>query len=108
MDSYYAEQATSVPHFSGYYRRRRKVYGALVARMGRVALPLSSLFVLTNAKSIGKELLKQSVPEVLNVVGNKKQAFKNKIQKKLLKNRLEALDELLRVGVNQYEKSLSK
>ena len=82
MDSYYAKQATSVPPFSGYYRRRRNGFGALVAGLGRVALPLSSPFVLTNAKSIGKELLKQSVPEVLNVVSNKKQAFKNKIQKK--------------------------
>ena len=106
MDSYYANQATSLPHFSGNYRQRRSGFGALAAGIGRVALPLARRFILPTVKRIGKELLKQSVSETLDVVGNKKsrQAIKNTISK-TVKNRLEALNELLHVGRNQYEVS---
>ena len=79
MDSYYANQATSLPHFSGHYRQRGSGFGALAAGIGRGALPLARRFILPAAKRIGKELLKQSVPEILDVVGSKKspkQAFK--------------------------------
>ena len=40
MDSYYENQATSLPHFSGHYRQRGSGFGALAAGIGRVALPL--------------------------------------------------------------------
>ena len=79
MDSY-ANQATSLLHFSGHYRQRGSGFGALAAGIGRVALPLARRFILPTAKRIGKELLKQSVPEILDVVGSEKspkQAFKN-------------------------------
>ena len=82
MDSYYANQASSLPHFSGYYRQRGSGFGALAADIGRVALPLARRFILQTAKRIGKELLKQSVPELLDVVisiKSPKQAFKNTI-----------------------------
>ena len=72
MDSYYANQATSLPHFSGHYRQRGSGFGALAAGIGRVALPLARRFILPKAKRIGKELLKQSVPELLDVVSSKK------------------------------------
>ena len=88
MDSYYANQATSLPHFSGHYRQRGSGFGALAAGIGRVALPLARRFILPTAKRIGKELLKQSVPEILDVVGSKKspkQAFKNTIAKTVKK-----------------------
>ena len=88
MDSYYANQATSLPHFSGHYRQRGSGFGALAAGIGRVALPLARRFILPTAKRIGKELLKQSVPEILDVVGSKKspkQAFKNTIGKTVKK-----------------------
>ena len=64
------------------------VFGALAAGIGRVALPLARRFILPTAKSIGIELLKQSVPEILDVVCNKKypkQAIKNKISKTVKK-----------------------
>ena len=82
MDSYYANQATSLPHFSGYYRQRGSGFGALAAGIGRVALPLARRFILPTAKRIRKELLRQSVPELLDVVISKKspkQALKNTI-----------------------------
>ena len=88
MDSYYANQATSLPHFSGHYRQRGSGFGALAAGIGRVALPLARHFILLIAKRIGKELLKQSVPEILDIVGNKKspkQAIKNTISKTVKK-----------------------
>ena len=56
MDSYYANQATSLPHFSGHYRQRGSRFGALAAGIGRVALPLARRFILPTAKRIGKEL----------------------------------------------------
>ena len=82
MHSYYANQATSLPHFTGHYRQRGSGFGALAAGIGRVALPLARHFILPTAKRIGKELLKQSVPELLDVVSSKKspkQALKNTI-----------------------------
>ena len=80
MAFYYANQATSLPHFSGHYRQRGSGFEALAAGIGLVALPLARRFILPTAKRIGKELLKQIVPEILDVVGSKnspKQAFKN-------------------------------
>ena len=82
MDSYYANQASSLPHFSGHYRQRGSGFGALASGIGRVALPLARKFVLPPAKRIGKELLLQSVPELMDVIGKKKspkQALKNTI-----------------------------
>ena len=73
MDSYYANQATSLPHFSGHYRQKGSGFGALAAGIGRVALPLARRFILPTAKRIGKKLLKQSVPELLDVVSSKNQ-----------------------------------
>ena len=60
MDSYYANQASSLPHFSGHYRQRGNGFGALASGIGRVALPLARKFVLPAAKRIGKELLLQT------------------------------------------------
>ena len=82
MDSYYANQATSLPHFSGHYRQRGSGFGALVAGIVRVPLPLARQFILPTAKRTGKELLKQSVPELLDVVSSKKnlQSKRSKIQ----------------------------
>ena len=68
-----------MPHFSGHHRQRGSGFGALAAGIGCVALPLARRFILPTAKRIGKELLKQSVPEILDVAGSKKspkQAFK--------------------------------
>ena len=65
MDSYYANQVTSLPHFSGHYRQRGSGFGALAAGIGRVALPLARRFILPAAKRIGRELLKQGVPELV-------------------------------------------
>ena len=44
----------------------------VAAGIERAALPLARLFFLPTAKRNGEELLKQSVPEVLDVNGNKK------------------------------------
>ena len=88
MDSFYANQATSWPHFSGHYWQAGSGFGALAAGIGRVALPLARRFVLPTAKRIEKELRKQSVPEILDVVSNKKspkQAVKNTISKTVKK-----------------------
>ena len=82
MGAYYANQETSLPHFSGHYRQRNSDIGVLVAGIGQVALALARRFILPTAKRIGKEFLRQSVPELLDVVSSKKspkQALKNTI-----------------------------
>ena len=68
MDSYYANQATFLPHFSGHYRQRGSGFGALAAGAGRVPLPLARRFILPTAKRIGKELLKQIALDILDKV----------------------------------------
>ena len=80
MDSSYANQATSLPHFSGHYRQRGSSFGALAAGIGRVALPLARRFILPTAKRIAKELLRQSVPELLDIVSIKK-SYKQSLKK---------------------------
>ena len=82
MDSYYVNQVTSSPHFSGYYRQWGSEFGALAAGIGRVALPLARRFILPTTKCIGRELLNQGVPELVDAVSKKtspKQALKNTV-----------------------------
>ena len=84
MDSYYANEVTSLPHFSGHYRQRGSGFGALAAGIGRVALPLARRFILPAAKRIGRELLKQGIPELVDVVSNK--VTKTSLEKHSLKH----------------------
>ena len=52
--------------------KKRSGFGALAAGIGRVALPLARRFNLPTAKIIGLDLLKQGVPELVDVVSEKK------------------------------------
>ena len=86
----------------------------MAAGIGRVTLPLARRFILRTGEQIGKELLKQSVPELLDVVDSKKspkQAFKNKIsntQKKTGGSRERILRQRrLRIRSNSSSKKLS-
>ena len=82
MESYYTNQASALPLFSGHYRQRGSGFGALASGIGRIALPLARTFIIPAAKRSGKELLLQSVPELMDVVNKKKspkQALKNTI-----------------------------
>ena len=54
--------------FSGHYRQRGSGFGALASGIGRIALPLARKFIIPAAKRVGKELLLQSVPELMDVV----------------------------------------
>ena len=72
MESYYTNQASSLPYFSGNYRQRGSGFGAFASGRGRIALPLARKFFLPKAKRVGKELLLQRVPELVDVVSKKK------------------------------------
>ena len=71
MESYYTNQASSLPYFSGHYRQRGSGFGDLPSGVGRIALPLARKIILPAAKRIRKELLLQSVPELVDVVNKK-------------------------------------
>ena len=73
MEAYYHNQAT-MPHFSGHYRQRGSGFGALAMGIGRVALPLARKFIVPAAKRIGKELLVQTAPELIDIATRKKNA----------------------------------
>ena len=82
MESYYTNQASALPYFSGHYRQRGSGFGSLASGIGRIALPLARKFIIPAAKRVGNELLLQSVPELMDVVSRKKspkQALKNTI-----------------------------
>ena len=67
MEKNYAHQA-QLPHFSGPARQRGSGFGSLAAGFGRVALPFAKKFLPPAVKSIGEEILSQSIPELLDVV----------------------------------------
>ena len=71
MDSYYHNRA-NLPHFSGHYRQRGSGFGALALGIGRVALPLARKFVIPAAEKIGKELLPQAAPELIESATKRK------------------------------------
>ena len=82
MDAYYHNQAT-MPHYSGNYRQRVSGFGALAMGIGRVALPLARKFLVPAEKRIGKELLIQAAPELIDISTKKKtpkQALKNTVK----------------------------
>ena len=85
MEQYYAQQASnSMPYFSGHYRQRGSGFGALAAGIGRVAFPIARKIIWPAAKKIGRELIAQAAPELLDVVTKKqsaKQALRNTVTK---------------------------
>ena len=85
MEAYYSNQASqSMPHFSGHYRQRGSGFGALAAGIGRVALPLARRIICPAAKRIGRELLVQGAPELVEVATKRKsakQALKSTVAK---------------------------
>ncbi len=84
MDAYYFNQASVMPHFSGPIKQSGSGFGALVAGIGRVALPIIRKFILPTAKRVGRELLTQSVPEIVDVISKRKspkEALKRTISK---------------------------
>ena len=82
MEAYYQQQ--SVPsYFSGHYRQRGSGFGSLAAGIGRAALPIGRKFLWPVAKKIGRELIVQAAPELVEVVTKKKspkQALKSTVQ----------------------------
>ena len=85
MEHYYAQQASnSMPYFSGHYRQRGSGFGELAAGIGRVAFPIARKIIWPAAKKIGRELIAQAAPELLDVVTKKqsaKQALRNTVTK---------------------------
>ena len=54
--------------------------------IGRVALPLARNFIIPAAKRMGKELLVQGVPELINIATKKKtpkQALKSTVKNRI-------------------------
>ena len=71
MEAYYQQQSIS-PYFSGHYRQRGSGFGALAAGMGRAALPIARKVLWPAAKRIGRELIAQAAPEIVEIVSKKK------------------------------------
>ena len=71
MDSYYTNQASALLYFSGHYRQRGSGFGALAGGIRRIALPIARKFILPAAQTVGKELLLQKSPELMDVVSKK-------------------------------------
>jgi hypothetical protein len=87
VDTYYKQQSQQ-PYFSGTSRQRGSGIGALVAGVGRIALPFFRNVILPTAKTIGRELLSQALPEALEVISKRKtpkQALKSTIRKTISK-----------------------
>ena len=73
-----------MPQFSGHYRQKGSGFGALAASIGRVALPLARKFLWPAEKKIGRDLLVQGAPELVEVATKRKsakQALKSTVAK---------------------------
>ena len=71
MEADYQQQSVS-PYFSGHYRQRGSGFGALAAGIGRATLRISGKFLWPAYKKIGRELIVQAAPELVDVVTKKK------------------------------------
>ena len=71
MEAWYSRQAV-LPHFTGYSRQRGSGFGSLAAGVGRVALPFAKKYLLPAAQSLGKELLANTLPELVEVISKRK------------------------------------
>ena len=118
MEAYYSNQASqSMPHFSGHYRQRGSGFGALAAGIGRVALPLARKFLWPAAKKIGRDLLVQGAPELVEVATKRKsakQALKSTVAKTArkqiggsLQSRIASGRKIIRRKRRQYTRPLS-
>ena len=85
MEAYYQQQSVS-PYFSGHYRQRGSGFSALAAGIGRAALPIARKVLLSVAKRIGRELIAQAAPEIVEI-GSKTKIPKEAIKSILKKNR---------------------
>ena len=87
MEAYYQQQSVS-PYFAGHYRQRGSGFGALAAGIGRAAIPITKKFLWPVAKKIGRELVVQAAPEIVEVVAKKKspkEALNSTVQKTVKK-----------------------
>ena len=100
MEAYYHNQAT-MPHFSGHYRQRGSGFGALAMGIGRVAFPLARKFIAPAAKRIGKELLGQAAPELIDIATRKKTP--KHVVKNTVKNTIEK-----QVGAERSKSHMSR
>ena len=112
MEQYYAQQASnSMPYFSGHYRQRGSGFGALAAGIGRVAFPIARKIIWPAAKKIGRELIAQAAPELLDVVTKKqsaKQALRNTVTKTARKQLGGAHQISKRKHANQKKPTISR
>ncbi len=83
MEGYYQAQA-SMPYFSGAARQRGRGLGSLALSIGRTALPIFKKFIVPAAKRIGRNVMQDALPEVMDVVSGRakpRQALKRTMQK---------------------------
>ena len=85
METYVQQQSES-QYFSGHYRQRGSCFVALAVGIGRAALAIARKFLWPVAKNIGRELMIQAAPELVDVYTNKKSP-KQAIKKTVEKNR---------------------
>ena len=82
MEAYYSNQASQLmPHFSGHYRQRGSGFGALAAG---IAEEFARRIIWPAAKRIGREILVQGAPELVEVATKRKsakQALKSTVAK---------------------------
>ena len=83
MDGYYQAQV-QMPYFRGTARQRGRGLGSLAFAIGRTALPIMKKYVFTAAKRIGKSIIENAVPELIEVASGRakpKEALKRAAKK---------------------------
>ncbi len=77
-----------LPYFQGNFRQRGSGIGALAVGVSRFALPLIRRYAVPAARKVARELFRQAVPEVMDVVTKQKtpkQAIRSTVAKTIKK-----------------------
>jgi hypothetical protein len=83
MDAYYQNQI-NIPYYAGAARQRGSGLGSFALSVGRAVLPIFRKIVLPTLASVGKNLLKDAVPELGDVFAGR-QSIKNAAKKSVKK-----------------------
>ena len=67
-----ASRQVEIPHYRAVGRQTERGFGALAQVIGRTAIPFLHKYIVPAAKRVGADMMEFAVPEIAEVVSDKK------------------------------------